>query len=448
MESTIYEGNFTVNPGTDTALNGEGTITAEGYLKFRGEGSSDTFVKLTSRQTSDKLISFPIINKTSDSIILYSTSDVYINKNLSSITNTAYAKAFRMQSDAIFTLTTSTPTSDEQVLTYTGSDLVWKYPVIINLTGQVQYNFRNGMTGAPSLYLNASDSFPVISNITSISDVTVPRLFTDGLTLFSIFNTGRSLLCQNDKNMAKTIPIQPYFQPGLASNRISLWSALGGNTTTIYQIDFETTTTGTITAVPISTAADVSMSRKIGYATAATAGSIAGIIWGQLLFCAGNSTIKGGYYYVARIDIIPQVNQNSWFAGLTSLTTISGSQTPSSLTNIIGFGKDRADAAATTYFIYNGSATATKVLLPGNVITSATGMTELRIYKPRNNNIIYYSAQSMTVSGIFQSGIITDTLGTNQPALTTLLAPQIYVNTGVNISIRLDVSIQYMETTY
>ena len=136
------------------------------------------------------------------------------------------------------------------------------------------------------------------------------------------------------------------------------------------------------------------------------------------------------------------------FVGMTSNAAALGTVDPSTLANIIGFGKDSAD---TNYqFMYSGATTpATKIDtgIPAN--TSSITIVEIRIYVKPFSTIIGYSIQDVSTNAAPVQGTITGTFGTTIPATTTLMSPQIWVCNGASGGAAgIDVATQYLETMW
>lgn len=439
ISSTTYEGNFIVKSGVDTLLNGEGTITTNGYLKFRGEGTTNTFITLNSTQTTNTLIGIPTINKASDTISLLTSSDILLNKTITDVSNLVYASGIITSSDNVFNLRNISPTTVNQVLTYTGSDLVWQSPttaIAAGTSGQIQYNLGGVLTGAANFNIDTSDSYPIIQGIGS-DLITAPTIITNGVKLYGLLRANKTTLSQIDKNLS---PVE--FQTSIGTTKIGWWSA-SGNTTTISTFSLDNNATGTPTARTVATTNNYTLTRRIGFVSAAAINSSAGTRSAILAYCIGTSFLNGGFYYIARFGIGNFAATMRLFVGLIGSDAVIGNVDPSTLTNIIGFGMDVADS--NIQFMYGGSS----VSKVNTVIVGAANlMWEIRIFIAGGSTTIGYSIEEFN-SGTIISGSVSGTLGTTIPAATTLLTPQLWVNTAAGAgAVSIDVSTQYIETLY
>jgi hypothetical protein len=307
--------------------------------------------------------------------------------------------------------------------------------VVAGNTTQVQYNNSGALAGSSQVTID-SDSNIIIGNDQGSS----PTAPSSGAKLFTRYRSGHGVIAQ----------IEPSgymfeYQPALYTNKLALWTAQG-NGTTVTIINLGNTITGTATTRNVATTNLFVSMRRLGYVSAATAGSSAGTRHGAQQFWIGNASGLGGFFYVVRFGLssASTVSTQRSFVGLIASTAVLGNADPSSNTNILGFGVNSADT--TWYFMHNASGTTTKDTLTGTFPPRdlSVSMFEARIYCPPNSSTIYYSLEVLG-GGSFYEG----NTSTNIPANTTLLSPQIWTNNGTTATaVGIDIVSQYIETLY
>jgi hypothetical protein len=234
------------------------------------------------------------------------------------------------------------------------------------------------------------------------------------------------------------------FQPFIGFNKISIWTALG-NGTTVSNINFGVTNTGTPTARNVATTNLFTTMRRLAFVSAATAGSSAGTRHNALQFWRGNAAGLGGFFYTARFGIsdAAAVANARMFVGLYGSAAVIGNVNPSTLTNIIGVGTDSAQT--TLRIMYNDAAGAASTIdlganFPAN--TLSTDMYELVLYTPPNGSSISYRVTRLNTGDKVEG-----TLATDIPANTQLLSPQVWRNNGTTLAaVAIDLVSQYIET--
>lgn len=285
---------------------------------------------------------------------------------------------------------------------------------------------------------DSDESFSIIHLQEQANNQTPP---SDGLVLYAKSIGGRNMLKQVGPSGLDYV-----FQPSIARNKICLWQA-NGNATSTTVIGQAVSTTGTATSRSVATTNFFTWFRRLGYVSANTAGSSAGIRTSALQYGRGNLANTGGFHFIARFGIsdASAVAGARTFVGLTSSTGVLTNAEPSSFLNIIGIGNDSSDANM-QLFHNDGSGTATKINLgssfPAN--TRNSDMYELVLFCPPNGSTIGYKVTNMT-TGIEAEG----TINTNIPLNTQLLAWQLWRNNnGTALSVGLDIVSVYMENDF
>jgi hypothetical protein len=216
-------------------------------------------------------------------------------------------------------------------------------------------------------------------------------------------------------------------QPFLGFNRI-MWVTGTGNSTTIAATGIATSANGTATARAFATTNLFTSLRRVGFVSAATAGSATGLRSAIAQFWRGNAPGLGGFMIVWRFahsDATLVANAQTW-VGLAATTTAMGATAPSALLNQIGMGHDTGDA---DFRIMHNDATgvATEIPLGASFPAQSTNtdVYELVLFCAPNGSEVKWQATRLN-TGDMATGTIT----TDLPASATLLAPQMTRNNG------------------
>jgi hypothetical protein len=196
----------------------------------------------------------------------------------------------------------------------------------------------------------------------------------------------------------------------------------GGNGTVIGSMGFPSqTATGTATARNVATTSLFTRTKRIGYDSAAGAGSLCGLRVPNNQVTVGSGTV-GGFGACFVFGCADSVTAGRQFVGIAD----GGAPTnvePSTLTNVIGIGNGGSDSNLKIF--YGGSAAQTPIDLGANFPsdTASTDMYMALFLAPTqtNNKVGYYVKRLNT--GHVASGVLTAaTPGTQLPASTTLLS--------------------------
>lgn len=182
---------------------------------------------------------------------------------------------------------------------------------------------------------------------------------------------------------------------------------------------------GTATARNVATTNALTRQKRIGFVSAATAGSLAGTRLGIAQFTLGDDT-NGGFLFstVFGCSDAATVSGARQFVGVRSSTAAPTNVEPSTLTNVIGVGHGAADTNLQIYF--GGSAAQTPIDLGANfpANTLAADGYLLVLYAPMTPTLDAYRVGwyvERMGTAFSASGVLTGTVGTQLPALTTLL---------------------------
>lgn len=243
-------------------------------------------------------------------------------------------------------------------------------------------------------------------------------------------------------------------QPNMARNKIGIWVPPGNATTVPGVFGFTAyTATGTATARNIATTSIFTRMRRLGYVSAAGAGSLAGprVAAAQITLGTVISDVDtGGFFKVIRFGIsdAASVSGARMFVGVSSSTGAPTNVEPSTLTNSIGVGHGASDTNLKIY--YGGSAAQTPVDLGANfpITHGSAYVYELALFSPPGiDNIVYYEVTNIT-TGNSVSGTLTGTSGTVLPAPTTLLtySQNWRSNNATALAVAIDIMSDYIET--
>jgi len=254
-----------------------------------------------------------------------------------------------------------------------------------------------------------------------------------------------------------TLPgvIGPYgvnfaLQESLAFGGIAMWQAVG-NATTTSLFGLAVTATGTLTTASVGLANIHTATRRLEYAvTTASATAVAGLRQGTAQYALGNSAnIYGGFHFVATFG--PSRGAASgearrFFAGMTSITAAPTDVQPSTwAANAIGVGADTEDL---NWHIMHRAGTGEMTKIDTGFYKNDSDNSEmytLSIFSPPQDG------QRVTVrfTRLSDGEFFERTITTNLPALTQLLAWQIWASVGgVSSVIGVSISSVYIKTKY
>lgn len=239
-------------------------------------------------------------------------------------------------------------------------------------------------------------------------------------------------------------------QESIAYNNVSFWQAVG-NGTAVTQSGLSTATAGSGVTASIALTNIHTATKRLEYAvTTASATAVAGLRQTTGLYALGNSANDwGGFHFVAIFGPSRGVAADAtrrFFAGMTSITAAPTDVQPSTwAANAIGVGADSTD---TEWHIMHRAATGTMTRVNTGITKSVSDnstMYRLSIFSPNKGGqraIIRF--ENLATSEFFEH-----TITTNLPALTTLLAWQIWTSVGGTSSV-IGVSIArvYISTPY
>ncbi len=240
-------------------------------------------------------------------------------------------------------------------------------------------------------------------------------------------------------------------QRTLAGANVGYWAPPGNATTVPAVLGFTAVTvTGfTATARNIATTNRFTRMRRLGYVTAATAGTVGHWRVGVYQYTVGGASGSGGFFYVKRFGISDPaaVAGARMFIGMRFSSTPANAE-PSTLTNCVGVGHNAAHT--NLHIFYGGSAAQTPINLGANfpITHGSVEAYELALFSASNSGDVHWQVTRLS-NGNTASGTIVNSGATVLPTETTLLAPWGYrTNNATALAVGLDVMSAYIETDF
>ncbi len=243
-------------------------------------------------------------------------------------------------------------------------------------------------------------------------------------------------------------------QVNLARNKVGYWCPPGGAVTLpgVFGYTAPTTTGFTTTLRAPATTNMFTRMRRLGFATAATAGTVGQFRVALAMFTlgAGGTPALGGFFKVLRFGIsdAAAVAGARMFMGVGPTTTPTNVE-PSTLINCIGMGHGAADTNMRIF--YGGSAAQTPIDLgvnfPAN--TRNVDVYDLALFAPPGTlNTVHYQVTRLNTDHVASGTLTAATAGLQLPLNTTLLSNQwgYRTNNATALAVGLDVFSDYIET--
>lgn len=260
----------------------------------------------------------------------------------------------------------------------------------------------------------------------------------DYIAIYGQKRAGRMMLTQMGPSGLDTS-----LQPNLGGNKVGLWIPPGNATTVPSVMGIGTlTAVGTATARTAATTSFATRMLRLGYVSAATAGSLTSLREAQNKYTTGGGDGLGGFNY--RLRFVPSnaaaVSGERFFAGLWSTTTAATNVEPNTLTNCAGICQLSTSTNLQVYAA--GASTSTAVDLGANFPAAglSTDAYEFAMFSPPSGGIqwqVWRLGTAFTASGTFAS----------VPVSTTLLGHQIWkTNNATALAVGFDICTLYIET--
>ena len=300
-------------------------------------------------------------------------------------------------------------------------------------------------TNLDTFYIGGTSSPSIV--MTTISNDS-PTPDAGNIAVYGENYAGRNMLTVMDSDGVDA-PVQTI----LGMGRNGWWNP-PGNSTTVPGVCgmVDGTATGTATGRNITTTNLFTRSKRLGYVSAASASSLAGLRFASAQYTLGASAVPpiGGFYLTWRFgcsDAIP-VSGARQFVGLTSSTSAPTNVEPSTLTNSIGIGNGAADSNLCIY--YGGSAAQTPIDLgvnfPANTLN--TDWYQLILYCACSSQTSVGYKVIRLNTGNETTGVLTASVaGTQLPSNMTMLALSGWrSNNASALAVGIDFGAIYIET--
>ena len=283
----------------------------------------------------------------------------------------------------------------------------------------------------------------VIDTEIDLPVIASPAAPPDGmLSIYAKKVGGRTMLMQMGPSGLDTS-----FQPNLGGNKVAMWMPPGNSTTVPGVFGMAAlTAVGTATARNVATTNMLTRMTRLGYVSAATAGSMASVREAAAKYTLGAGAGLGGFFYRVRFGVsdAATVAGARMFVGLSASTAAATNVEPNTLTNAIGVCQL---STSNNLHFYCAGSTATIAIDLGASFpahTLSTDVYELAMFAPSTGGEVNYTVTRMNTRDV-ASGKIT----TGLPLGTQLLCHQIWrTNNATALAVGLDLCGIYMETDY
>ncbi len=300
-------------------------------------------------------------------------------------------------------------------------------------TGELQYNNAGAFAGAANAEIHGGDLIIAVN--------AAPTAPSAGFVKHSAKNiAGRILPAIIDPS-----GLNMSLQTSFARNRIGRWNP-AGNATTAPPADgiASPTATGTTTTRNASSTNLANSLRRIGYVSAATAGSLAGARQGVAQFWRGNAAGLGGFFFVTRFVVsdAATVAGARMFVGLSGTPGAPTNVEPNTVNNTIGLAQ--ISTSSNLQLVTRDAAAAQTIDLgvnfPANTLTADAY--ELALFCPPNGTTIGYRVERLGTANV-----AVGTLSTNLPVATTMMGVQMWrSNNATALAVGFDLVSLYIET--
>ena len=300
--------------------------------------------------------------------------------------------------------------------------------------GQVLVYSENGGVQVSS----AESSTLATLTLPATQDPAAPS--TDYGTIFIKKIAGRMMAAQIGPSGLDTT-----LQANLGGNKVALWMPPGGSTTVPGVFGMAALTATGATARSVATTNLLTRMTRLGYVSAAAAGSLAGVREAVAKFTTGAGPGLGGFFARYRFGVsdAATVAGARMFIGLDALTAAPTNIDPSTKVNCVGVGQI---AASNNLHIIRGNATAKTPIdlgadFPANTNANAY---ELNLFAPPAGGC-YWQVRCLNTT-FEATGFLPST---EIPIATQLLCHQLWrCNNATALAVGLDVCGIYIETDH
>lgn len=314
------------------------------------------------------------------------------------------------------------------------------------VTDTFKYKIGNGTDAWNTL--SSAQFDPGTVNSLDLAVTTDPGAAASGhLTMYAKAISGRLM-----PKIVGPSGLDTALQPFLARNKIGIWVP-PGNAATVPGVFGYTahTAVGTATSRTVATTNLFTRMRRLGFVSAATAGSLVSLRIAVAQVTTGTGSM-GGFHKIVRFgnSDATVVTGARMFVGMSTSTSAPTNVEPSTLLNSIGVGHGAADTNMKLF--YGGSTAQTPIDLGANfpVGVANTDVYELALFSPPSGSGEIYWEVTRLNTGHVASGTITPNGGVALPGSTTLMSYfwGYRTNNATALAVGLDLMGDYIETDY
>jgi hypothetical protein len=268
-----------------------------------------------------------------------------------------------------------------------------------------------------------------------------PAAPTTGLVTWSKAMAGKRIPYVRGPNEAW--PLGPH----LGRQRVGRWNPIGNaNTAPIANGIAAPSVTGTATQRLVAITNMATAARRLGYVSAATAGSLAGARSGAAQYWRGNAAGLGGFVFICRFVMsdAATVSGARAFVGLSASLVAPTNVEPNTVNNSVGVAQ--ISTSTNLQIVTRDGAAAQTIDLGANfpANTLSADLYELMLYAPPNGTTIGYRVERLNTGHVAEG-----TLSSNLPVSTTLMGPTLWrCNNATALAVGIDLVQLYIETDY
>lgn len=267
---------------------------------------------------------------------------------------------------------------------------------------------------------------------------TLPSPLTDVLKVFAQRRANRSLL-----RIIGQSGVDVSLQPAFFGNTIRMWTPSTGATIGVFgqaALTAINSGTGAAVATPSPGAgSNIAAMWRFTLGTGTVAGNTSGVRDPAAYYHRGSAAGRGGWFIACRFAVETFASDIQVLLGLTAATTALAGEA-SAYTNMVGIGKDAADA--NWQFMYNdASGTATKINT--TIAVNATDVLDFFCFAPPNGTEVHFELRNAMTGALLASATAT----TDLPVNTTMLTARASLRAPTSVTARqLSINKMYIET--
>jgi hypothetical protein len=239
-------------------------------------------------------------------------------------------------------------------------------------------------------------------------------------------------------------------QPHMGRNNPSFWMPAFGTTTATSVGMPPMTVLATATARTWAASSRFTRARRLGFVSAATAGTPTGFYTGAAMCSTGDTTSgAGGFHLIVRFGIGDALTSARMFIGLSDSVATPANAEINTLTQHIGIGKLSTSSNLCVYASGTAAQAVTDLGTSYPAANSNTDLYEFILFAPSSTVPVTWmlsrflsNGTSTSVSGTFAAA------GSTAPAATIGLAPRAWRMPTTANSATLDVAGLYLETDF